>query len=116
MNSEQEIKSQFANFLINNLGYESKNLVFEKKIENTTIDLLIIDSEQNLSSTLAIVEFRNSVKDMENAIKQFRYYESLLNIPNIPCFLLNGIDLFVLQSYGWQRIAFIDFPRIEKLK
>jgi hypothetical protein len=54
--------------------------------------------------------------DNNLALKNVREYQNQFSNPNIPSFLFNGIDLFVLLSYGWQKISIIDFPKIDKLK
>jgi hypothetical protein len=67
-------------------------------------------------SPIAIVEFMVNTDDNDLALKNVREYQKQFRNPSIPCFLFNGIDLFVLQSYGWQKISIIDFPKIGKLK
>ena len=117
MKNEKGVQAEFINFLITNLGYKSENLVIEKKIESSIIDLLIVINENGTISPKAIVEFKShEITIGHETIYQMNKYRSLLNSQSIPCFLFNGIELFVLQSYGWQKISIIDFPKIDKLK
>lgn len=117
MKNEKDIQTEFINFLINNLDFKSENIVIEKKIESSIIDLLIVDNTNINISLLAIVEFKShDIIIGQDTISQMNKYRNLLNNQTIPCFLFNGVDLFVLQSYGWQKISIIDFPKIDKLK
>jgi len=117
MKNEKDVQNEFINFLINNLDFKSENLVIEKKIENSTIDLLIVDNTKTNISQLAIVEFKShEIIVGQDTISQMNKYRNLLNNQTIPCFLFNGIELFVLQSYGWQKISITDFPKIDQLK
>jgi hypothetical protein len=117
MKNEKDVQAEFINFLITNLDFKSENLVIEKKIENSTIDLLIVDNTKINISQLAIVEFKShEIIVGQDTISQMNKYRNLLNNQTIPCFLFNGIELFVLQSYGWQKISITDFPKIDQLK
>ena len=117
MKNEKDIQVEFINFLITNLDFKSENLVIEKKIGNSTIDLLIFDNTKINVSSLAIVEFKShEIIIGQDTISQMNKYRDLLNNQNIPCFIFNGIELFVLQSYGWQKISITDFPKIDQLK
>ena len=112
--NENSLSRWFVGYLINHLGYTEPNIIKEYKIENARIDLLLVDNHKIAFSPIAIVEFINHSDNSDLALKQ--EYQNHLSNPNIPCFLFNGIDLFVLQSYGWQKISIIDFPKIDKLK
>ena len=117
MKNEKSVQIEFINFLIDNLDFKSENLVIEKKVENSVIDLMIVDNENGAISPIAIVEFKShEIIIGEETIYQINKYRNLLNNQSLPCFLFNGIELFVLESYGWQKISIIDFPRIQKLK
>jgi hypothetical protein len=117
MKNEKGIQTEFINFLINNLDFKSENIVIEKKIESSIIDLLIVDNTKINISLLAIVEFKShEIIIGQDTISQMNKYRDLLNNQNIPCFIFNGIELFVLQSYGWQKISMTDFPKIDQLK
>jgi hypothetical protein len=117
MKNEKDVQAEFINFLITNLDFKSENLVVEKKIENSTIDLLIVDNTEINISQLAIVEFKShEIIVGQDTVSQMNKYRNLLNNQTIPCFLFNGIELFVLQSYGWQKISITDFPKIDQLK
>lgn len=114
--NENSFFKWFEGYLINHLGYTESNILKEYKIENAIIDLLLVDNHKVAFSPIAIVEFINHSDDSDLTLKHVLEYQNHLNNPNIPCFLFNGIDLFVLQSYGWQKISIIDFPQIDKLK
>jgi hypothetical protein len=117
MKNEKDVQAEFINFLITNLDFKSENIVLEKKIENSKIDLLIVDNNKINVSSLAIVEFKSHEIILgQDTISQMNKYRNLLNNQTIPCFLFNGIELFVLQSYGWQKISITDFPKIDQLK
>jgi|LakMenE18May11ns_1017448.scaffolds.fasta_scaffold9679264_2 hypothetical protein len=117
MKNEKDVQAEFINFLITNLDFKSENIVLEKKIENSKIDLLIVDNNKIKVSSLAIVEFKSHEIILgQDTISQMNKYRNLLNNQTIPCFLFNGIELFVLQSYGWQKISITDFPKIDQLK
>ena len=76
----------------------------------------MVDNDKTSFSPIAIIEFINNKDNNSIARKNVLKYLSQLSNPNIPFFLFNGIELFVLQSYGWQKISIIDFPQIDKLK
>jgi hypothetical protein len=114
--NENSFFKWFEGYLINHLGYTESNILKDYKIENARIDLLLVDNHKIAFSPIAIVEFINHSDDSDLALKHVLEYQNHLNNPNIPCFLFNGIELFVLQSYGWQKISIIDFPQIDKLK
>lgn len=114
--NENSLSQWFFGYLINQLGYSESNIIKEYKIENASIDLLLVDNDKIAFSPIAIVEFINHSDDSDLALKHVLEYQNQLSYPNIPCFLFNGIDLFVLQSYGWQKISILDFPKSDKLK
>jgi hypothetical protein len=114
--NENSLSYWFVGYLINHLDYTESNIIKEYKIENSRIDLLLVDNDKIAFSPIAIVEFMVIADDNNLALKNIREYQNQFSNPNIPCFLFNGIDLFVLQSYGWQKISIIDFPKIEQLK
>jgi len=114
--NENSLSHWFVGYLINHLDYTESNIIKEYKIENARIDLLLVDNEKIAFSPIAIVEFVEIAGDNNLALKNVREYQNQFNNSNIPSFLFNGIDLFVLLSYGWQKISTIDFPKIDKLK
>jgi len=116
LQNENSLSQWFVGYLTNHLGYTESNILKEYKIENARIDLLLVDNHKIAFSPIAIVEFLNHLEDSDLALKYVHEYQNQLSNPNIPCFLFNGIDLFVLQSYGWQKISITDFPKIDKLK
>ncbi len=113
---EKSISIFFSKFLQTKLGYPESNLINGYKIENSTIDLLIADNTKINISPLAIVEFKTGVGGYDQFINGFMDFRNHFNQQTLPCFLFNGIELFVLQSYGWQKISITDFPKIDKLK
>jgi hypothetical protein len=114
--NENSLSHWFVGYLINQLDYPESSFIKEYKIENARIDLLLVDNDKIAFSPIAIVEFMEIAGDNNLALKNVREYQNQFSNPNIPSFLFNGIDLFVLQSYGWQKISIIDFPKIDKLK
>ena len=113
---EKRISNFFIEFLKTKLDYSESNLIKGYKIENSTIDLLIVNNAKINISPLAIVEFKTGVVGFDLSINQFMEFRNLFSTKNLPCFLFNGIELFVLQSYGWQKISITDFPKIDQLK
>lgn len=113
---EKRISNFFIEFLKTKLDYSESNLIKWYKIENSSIDLLIADHTKINISPLAIVEFKTGVEVFKQNIQRLRDFRNYFNQQTLPCFLFNGIELFVLQSYGWQKISIVDFPKIDKLK
>jgi hypothetical protein len=110
--SEHEVVQQFKSYLKNNLNYQENNFELEKRIGGKVIDLLI----QNNSKTLALVEFKSSVADLNGSEIQVKSYLNLIENINTPAFLVAGNEnIYVLQSYGWQQISISNFPTLEKL-
>ena len=114
--NENSLSQWFEGYLINHIGYSESHILKEYKIENAIIDLLLVDNDKIAFSPIAIIEFIDNKDNNSIARKNVLKYLSQLSNPNIPFFLFNGIELFVLQSYGWQKISIIDFPQIDKLK
>jgi hypothetical protein len=106
----------FVDILKSSLGYKDENFVFEKKFGDALIDLLIIDNECFDIYPLALVEFRAPYKEMDPTVAQVKKYQSLMERPDLPAFLVHGNEVYVLQSYGWQKIDMQYFPRVERLK
>ena len=113
---ERSISNFFIKFLQTNLDYPESNLINGYKTENSKIDLLIADNTKINISPLAVVEFKTRDVGFDQSINRFLDFRNLFTRKNLPCFLFNGIELFVLQSYGLQKISIIDFPKIDKLK
>jgi len=104
----------FILYLEANLNYKKNNFDYEVRIENKIIDLAIIDKEK----IIAIVEFKSWLPDFQNTENQVRNYLSLIKNENCPAFLIYGSDgdIFLLQSYGWQKIELQNFPTFETLR
>jgi hypothetical protein len=113
---EKRISNFFIEFLKTKLDYSESNLIKGYKIENSSIDLLIADHTKINISPFAIVEFKTGVEVFKQNIQRLKDFRNYFNQETLPCFLFNGIELFVLQSYGWQKISIVDFPKIDKLK
>ncbi len=113
---EKRISNFFIEFLQTKLGYSESKLIKGYKIENSSIDLLIADHTKINISPLAIVEFKTGVVGFKQNIQRLKDFRNHFNLQTLPCFLFNGIELFVLQSYGWQKILIVDFPKIEQFK
>lgn len=99
--NENSLSQWFFGYLINQLGYTESNIIKEYKIENASIDLLLVDNDKIAFSPIAIVEFINHSDDSDWALKHVLEYQNQLSYPNIPCFLFNGIDLFVCFTIIW---------------
>lgn len=115
MTKEIEIVQRFRNYLIQNLGYSDTNLVIEKRIDNIIVDLLIIDNTSLDFKPIAIIEFKEEHATIDSTLSQIKKMAEVLKNPNIPAFLVHGQNVYVLQSYGLQKIDLIDFPNLEKL-
>lgn len=111
--NEQEVRHQFISYLKSKLNYQDNNLVLEKRIGAKVIDLLIQDN----SKTLALVEFKGNVSDLDGAESQVRDYLDLIENANCPAFLVAGNDyIYTLLSYGWQQISIDNFPSLNILR
>lgn len=116
MNKETEIVQWFTNYLIQKLGYSDANLISEKRIDKIVIDLLLIDNTSLEFNPIAIIEFKEAGATINDVLFQIKKMTEVLKKPNIPAFLVHGQNVYVLQTYGWQKIDLIDFPNLEKLK
>ena len=117
LNMENEIEkiNWFINFLKRNCNFVDDNFLIEKRINDKIIDLIIVNRLTNNIKPLAIIEFKKPGSDFNSAQKQVENYLNLLKENNLPSFLIHGNELFILLSYGWQRLEFNDFPKLEKL-
>ena len=106
----------FVDILKSSFGYSDGNFVFEKKFDGVLLDLLIIDDECFDFCPLALIEFRGPEKEIEPTVAQVKKYQSLMERPDLPAFLVHGNEVYVLQSYGWQKIDIHCFPRFERLR
>jgi hypothetical protein len=115
------LKPQFTGFLKANLDYHDNNFEFlnyknpggyEDEIDINVADILIKDND----NVIAIVKFKGmeSFQDTETVLRI--YLKSIKN-ENCPAFLIPYMDeIFILESYGWQKIEIKNFPTFETLR
>jgi hypothetical protein len=115
MKNEKELIKLFIEYLKNNLGYSDDNFIAEKRINNSIIDLLIIDSNSSTQSAKAIIEFKNNTNIGSSTTDQVMRYRAIIGNHKLPCFIVQDQDVYVLESYGWKRILINEFPSKEKL-
>ena len=109
------LKPQFTGFLKANLDYHDNNFEFlnyknpggyEDEIDINVADMLIKDNDR----IIAIVNFQDT-----EALTRI-YLKSIKN-ENCPAFLIPYFDeIFILESYGWQKIELQNFPTFETLR
>lgn len=115
------LKPNFTGFLKANLDYQENNFEFlnyknrdgfEEEIDINIADMLIKDN----GNLIAIVQFKRweSFQDTEELTRI--YLKSIQN-EDCPAFLIPSIDeIFILVSYGWQKIDLQNFPSFETLR
>lgn len=50
------------------------------------------------------------------ALPQVKKYLEAIGNATLPAFLVHNLDVYVLQSYGWQKFDIKDFPKLQKLQ
>ncbi len=116
VNKEVETRKLFVDYLKSNLGYDDSSFIVEKRISEFIIDLIIFDSKTLDINPIAIIEFKKQSFDINGSLHQIKKYLQVINIPNLPAFLVEKDGVFVLQAYGWQKIDIKDFPSFQKIK
>ena len=110
---EQELILNFVTYLKTKLNYKDENLVLGKNIGGKAIDLIIQENEK----IIAIVEFKGTAVTLENVEVQVKSYITLLNNETCHAFFVSwNEEIFILESYGWQKIELQNFPTFETLR
>ena len=115
------LKPKFTGFLKANLDYHDNNFEFlnyknpngyEDEIDINVADILIKDNNH----IIAIVIFKRWESFQVTEALTRIYLKSIQN-EDCPAFLLPSIDeIFILQSYGWQKIELKNFPTFGTLR
>jgi hypothetical protein len=115
------LKPQFTGFLKANLDYHENNFEFlnyknpngyEDEIDINVADILIKDND----NVIAIVIFKRW-ESFEEAEALTRIYLKSIKNENCPAFLIPYMDeIFILESYGWQKIEIKNFPTFATLR
>jgi uncharacterized membrane protein YeaQ/YmgE (transglycosylase-associated protein family) len=125
MKTDIEVQKAFIDFLLNEKGYPEECLAVEAVVgidsKNTyRADLIIYDVLEK--QYLSLIEFKNQINQasLNNAIKQVSKYIELIDNPDLPIFLVAGIEkdfeIYILMNLSeWVKIEKEDFPSFKKL-
>jgi hypothetical protein len=115
------LKPHFTGFLKANLDYNDNNFEFlnynilgssDDEIDINVPDILLKDND----NLIAIVLFKRWESFEETEALTRIYLKSIKN-ENCPAFLIPYMDeIFILESYGWQKIELQNFPTFETLR
>ncbi len=114
------IKPDFTGFLKANLDYQDNNFEFlnyknphgyEDEIDINIADMLIKQNDH----IIAVVKFKG-LENFEVTESNIRIYLNYIENKKCPTFLVcDNDDIYILQSYGWQKIELQNFPSLKTL-